>query len=368
MRFFYMRRTTTSICFSIFILASFAQSPLIPAKPVMKKWFSHLSYIPAKTFTSLSHNGSDSLSGYLSRNSSVPGFFIGEHEVTNREYREFVHFVRDSLAHELLGHVTPAGTIDWGRTIDWKSVQLDPIMLSPEERPFGRKELDADKILYAIDFGGKTEIISVYPDTLVWISDFSYSYNEPLVKRYFSSAEYNNYPVVGISLKQALAFCKWKTMQYSRILNPGYEVKVELPTNSEWESAALEEKDSVSFSATGKGYNCNFGPIVDMNGLTIKSYKEDGFFYTGPVKSFAAGANGLYDMKGNVAEWTSTSRDEILASETKEEKRSLYFIAKGGGWNSSPYYTQAGACQFFTADESHSFIGFRYLVHITKSR
>jgi hypothetical protein len=35
----------------------------------------------------------------------------------------------------------------------------------------------------------------VYPDTLVWMRDFSYSYNEPMAKRYFAHPSFGNYPL-----------------------------------------------------------------------------------------------------------------------------------------------------------------------------
>ncbi len=141
---------------------------------------------------------------------------------------------------------------------------------------------------------------------------------------------------------------------------------VKLPTNAEWESAALEKSDSASLFSVSKPYNCNFGPIDDRDGLTLKGFKDDGYFYTAPVKSFPAGSHGLFDMKGNVAEWTSTTREEIMNAEVKPEKLKTFFIVKGGGWNSTPFYLQAGVCQFFPVDAAHSFVGFRYVVHIEK--
>ena len=52
-------------------------------------------------------------------------------------------------------------------------------------------------------------IIDIYPDTLCWIRDFSYSYNEPLIKLYYAHPVYGNYPVVGVNWKQANAYCNW---------------------------------------------------------------------------------------------------------------------------------------------------------------
>ena len=370
-RSFNMPKFTTTIFLAFISILSVAQK-LGLEKLGLKDLQQQVSYIPAKSFNSLVHTGSDSVSTYTPRISSVPGFYFSKTEVTNKEYREFAHYVRDSIAHRLLQHFTGGNGIDpiaigWSQKIDWKDNRLEPMMVSPDERLYGRPEIDAEKIKYEIDFFGTKETISIYPDTSVWIWDFSYSYNEPLAKRYFAHPAYNNYPVVGVSLKQAMAFCQWKTGQINQSLkNKNAEVQVRLPSNAEWESAAFEEKDTINLLTGGKAYRYNFGEITDRNGITVKSYKDDGHFYTGPVKNFPAGPYGLYDMKGNIAEWTSTAHEEIINAETRMEKLRSSFVVKGGGWNSTPFYLQAGVCQFFPVDAAHSFIGFRYVVHIEK--
>lgn len=373
-----MPKSTTTFFLAFISLGSVAQKTgLTLEKLGLKNLQQHMSYIPAKSFNSLVYTGKDSVSTYGPRTSSVPGFYISQTEVTNKEYREFVHYVRDSIAHGLLQHFHKGNnTIDWVQKIDWKDDRLDALMIPPDDRIFGRKDIDAGKIIFELDFLGRKENISIYPDTLVWILDFSYSYNEPLAKKYFAHPSYNDYPVVGVSLKQAMAFCQWKTDQANAqhpVDKPvkgkpasTIEVIVKLPTNAEWESAAIKDKDSLGLFAKNKEYNCNFGTIADRNGFAIKDYKDDGYFYTGPVKSFPSGPHGLYDMRGNVAEWTSTSRDEIMNVEIKPEKFKTSFIVKGGGWNSTPFYLQAGVCQFFPVDAAHSFVGFRYVVYILK--
>jgi formylglycine-generating enzyme len=146
----------------------------------------------------------------------------------------------------------------------------------------------------------------------------------------------------------------------------GYEVTVRLPSGNEWESAAFDLNETRSlYLKDKKEYNCNFGPINDR-GMLLKGFKDDGYFYTAPAKSYPAGPFGIYDMKGNVSEWTSTSRDEIAGVEIKPDKQKSSFVVKGGGWNSTPFYLQAGICQFFPVDAAHSFVGFRYVVHIKK--
>ena len=43
------------------------------------------------------------------------------------------------------------------------------------------------------------EVINVYPDTLVWVHDFTYSFNEPMTENYFWHPAYDEYPVVGVT-------------------------------------------------------------------------------------------------------------------------------------------------------------------------
>lgn len=365
-RSFDMPKFTTTIFLAFISLGSFAQkSALTLEKLGLKSLQQKMSYIPAKSFNSLVHTGSDSVSNYTSRISTVRGFYISQTEVTNKEYREFVHYIRDSIAHNLLQHwQSGTNAIDWNQKIDWKDERLDPIMIDPEYSITGRKEIDANKIFFEIDFFGQKETISIYPDTLVWIRDFSYSYNEPLAKRYFTYKEYDQYPVVGISLKQAMAFCQWKTTQLKKQIKGDAAVVVSLPSHAEWESAAIDDKGNSGEVQKGGTYLCNFGAVTAGKGYTGKDYKDDGFFYTGPVKSYPPNSYGLYDMKGNVAEWTSTARDEIVNVEVKADKQKNYFIVKGGGWNSTAFYLQPGACQFFPTDAAHCFVGFRYVVRV----
>jgi len=365
-----MPKYITNILLAFITLGSIAQKPGGSLEKLgLKNILSNISYIPPKSFTSLDYTGSDSVSFYGKRTDTVHGFYISQTEVTNREYREFVYYVRDSIVHSLLMHFQ-AGTsnIDWNKPIDWNDNHLEALMLAPEERIFGKKEIDPVKILFTLDFFGKKESVSIYPDTLVWIRDFTAADMEPLAQKYFSNSYYDHYPVVGISLKQAIAFCGWKTEQITQSLKgeaaDSFKMVVRLPSSAEWESAAVGEKDSAGPVPGTKKCNCNFGTMSERDVLTMKGFKDDGYFYSSPIKSFPPGINGLYDMKGNVAEWTSTAREEIMNAEIKPEKLRTSFVVKGGGWNSTPFYLQPGVCQFFAADDAHSFVGFRYVVYV----
>src|SRR5262249_39292287 len=145
--------------------------------------------------------------------------------------------------------------------------KLDAMMLTTDNRIFGRREIDADKLVYqyeAFDFKAAAyrkpneprskfivkEPIKIYPDTLVWVRDFSYSYNEPMAQRYYSHPAYADYPVVGVNWKQATAFCNWRSHYLNSFLESKKkptESDFRLPTEAEWEYAARGGRSQALF-------------------------------------------------------------------------------------------------------------------------
>ena len=69
---------------------------------------------------------------------SIQGFYMDETEITNNEYRQFVDWVRDSLAHQILGHVTTDDNgdeyIDWEMDIDWEDPALEELYFQGDNR------------------------------------------------------------------------------------------------------------------------------------------------------------------------------------------------------------------------------------------
>ena len=118
---------------------------------------------------------------------------------------------------------------------------------------------------------------------MVWIRDFSYSYNEPMTKRYFSHPATGNYPVVGVNWNQATAFCEWRTHLLNAFLESkkrSQESDFRLPTEAEWEYAARGGR-SQSMFPWGNYYLRNKKGCLLANFKPGRgNYPEDGGFYT----------------------------------------------------------------------------------------
>ena len=110
------------------------------------------------------------------RRVTVPSFYIDRTEVANVHYREYIY---------------------------WLNRVFDP---------------EADE-------NNKKIIDAALPDTLVWRSELSY--NEPLVEYYFRHPSFNNYPVVGVSWRQAYDYCLWRSDRVNEgiLMQKGYVAK-----------------------------------------------------------------------------------------------------------------------------------------------
>ncbi|MDE6066913.1 MAG: SUMF1/EgtB/PvdO family nonheme iron enzyme, partial [Duncaniella sp.] len=166
-----------------------------------------------------------------------------------------------------------------------------------------------------------TYIVNVYPDTTAWINDFDNAYNEPYVRMYFSHGGYNDYPVVGVSWEQANAFANWRTDFLRRSLGREgvYVEPYRLPTEAEWEYAARAGKSENMYPWDGDL------PLTEDQGCFYANFKpqegnfvQDGQLITSRVGTYAPNDFGLYDMAGNVSEWTSTAFTESVSKLTSD--------------------------------------------------
>ncbi|HZG24311.1 MAG TPA: SUMF1/EgtB/PvdO family nonheme iron enzyme [Chitinophagaceae bacterium] len=365
-------------------------------------------YIPPGTFH-MGPSDEDVNFAYTARNKqvSINGFWMDATEITNAEYRQFVYWVRDSIAAKLMGYVKNSDgvdNIDWkkARTIKWGDKatieKIDQLIFSPENRIFGKKEIDASKLVYHSEIFDTKEAarrenagkprsqfiikkdVKIYPDTLCWIRDFSYSYNEPQTKRYFSHPAFNNYPVVGVNWAQATAFCEWRTQLLNGYLESkkrSSEADFRLPTEAEWEYAARGGR-SQSMFPWGNYYLRNKKGCLLANFKPGRgNYPEDGGFYTVRADAYWPNDFGLYNMSGNVAEWTSSlfyeggynfqhdmNPDIRYNAKDSDPPRMKRKVLRGGSWKDVGFFLQTGTRAYEYQDTTKSYIGFRCIIDL----
>lgn len=136
-----------------------------------------------------------------------------------------------------------------------------------------------------------------------------------------------SHPVVLVSLEDATSYCAWKRKKVGR--------RYRLPSEAEWEKAA-RGTDGRTFP-WGNEWN--------------PDYLNSGhrFAFTTPVTRFPQGRSpyGLYDMVGNLFEWTATPWDE------------KNFVLKGCSWDDLPGTCRAAMRHGRPPLSKHILIGFR---------
>ncbi|MES2811953.1 MAG: gliding motility lipoprotein GldK [Bacteroidota bacterium] len=377
---------------------------------------------------------------------TVRSFYMDETEISNSEYRQYVHWVRDSIVRTKLaisadelgqkndpnsksskgGSIADYAFLDADTTkmsvydkymfdnyysigtgddpyagrklnkktpIKYKTGEypdayyaevMDSMYIPAEEAYNGLRTIDVNKLKFRYswmdiqaaakakvgkrkDFIKKEEVM-IYPDTTAWIKDFAYSYNEPMHNDYFWHQAYGDYPVVGVSWKQAKAFCAWRTLHHNEARKKARKDFVStyrLPTEAEWEYAARGGLESGTYPWGGpyakndRGcYLANFKPVRG-------DYAADQALYTVEVDAYEPNDYGLYNMAGNVAEWTDSSYDptayEFVSTMNPNvsDASNMRKVTRGGSWKDVAYYLQVSTRDFEYADSARSYIGFR---------
>jgi formylglycine-generating enzyme len=177
----------------------------------------------------------------------------------------------------------------------------------------------------------------------------------------------DRHPVVQVTYEDAEAYAAWAGKS--------------LPTEAEWEYAARGGLDGARF-AWGDEEVPNGTRMANtwQGDFPWHNSKEDGFEGTSPVKSFAPNGHGLYDMCGNVWEWTTdffTMRhsDEVerpccvprnpRVTSPQLEEAIPRRVIKGGSHLCAPSYClryRPAARQGEAVDTSTGHIGFRCIV------
>lgn len=372
----------------------------LPAPPGMV-------YIPSGTiFYKSSQDSADQ-----GKNVSLSAFFIDQTEVTNIQYRQFVNWVADSVAiTDYLADDTyfiaraPEGSDSVGeaRLIDWKKVKkISPIWKNSDPtiqeriRPMitmegGKSVLNRDVLKYRFSYlkmDGKTnkqyvtDTVSVLPDEDIWSKDFPNAQMASMDANYFQHESFDYNPVVGVNWKQARAYADWRGKEIMAKLQKnsylrGYQLTFSLPTEAQWQYAAegkLDPADTLQktrFTIDDRKSDKKRLAVNFKQGEG--TYSRDGSTFTVPVKSYAPNAFGVYNMAGNVSEWTldafSPSAIEfvndlnpVLLYDADDDANDMLKrkVVRGGSWKDNGTMLNSDTRNYEQQDEQHSYIGFR---------
>jgi formylglycine-generating enzyme len=375
----------------------------LPAPPGMV-------YIPSGTiFYKSSQDSSD-----VGKNVSLSAFFIDQTEVTNKQYRQFVNWVADSVAvtdylnddqyflEQPGNNTNDSLPADDGRLIDWKRVKKEsPLWQSsnPEIqeklRPMmtmeaGKRVLNKALLNYRFSYlkmDGKnndqyvTDVVGVMPVEDIWSKDFPNAQMSSMDANYFRHESFDYNPVVGVSWKQARAYADWRGKEIMNELQKnsylkGYQLTFSLPTEAQWQYAAegkLDPADTIQKTRLTIDDKKSDKKRLAVNFKQGEgTYSRDGSTFTVPVKSYTPNAFGVYNMAGNVSEWTLDAFSPSAIEFVNDLNPVLLYdadddasyalkrkVVRGGAWKDNGSMLNSDARNYEQQDESHSYIGFR---------
>ena len=209
----------------------------------------------------------------------VDGFWMDETEVTNEQYKKFV---------DATGYITVAE-----KKPEWEQLKKQ----LPPNSPRAPEE---NLVPGALVFTPPSYAVSLEDYGQWWSFRPGANWKQPEGPGSDLEGRWNH-PVVQVAYDDAVAYCTWAGKQ--------------LPTEAEWEFASRGGVDGERFS-----WGKEFRPQQKYMANTFQgvfpgnNIAEDGFGGSSPVKNFPPNRYGLYDMIGNVWEWTSDYYNESYFS------------------------------------------------------
>jgi formylglycine-generating enzyme required for sulfatase activity len=180
-----------------------------------------------------------------------------------------------------------------------------------------------------------------------------------------------NQPVCRVSYLRAVDFCKW--------LSKKTGLRFSLPSEAQWEYAC---RAGSTTKMNYGGVDVDFSKLANLADASLRNQEvyswglpagamqpwkpavessNDGFRVSSPVGSFAPNAWGLYDLHGNVAEWTQSDYLPYPYQENNSAKDSILKVVRGGSWYDRPFEATCATRSFYPAWRRVYNVGFRVI-------
>ncbi|MGB7344476.1 MAG: SUMF1/EgtB/PvdO family nonheme iron enzyme [Pirellulaceae bacterium] len=194
----------------------------------------------------------------------------------------------------------------------------------------------------------------------------------------------NDHPVVGVSFRDATAFCQWLSKKEGK--------PYRLPTEAEWEYAARAGTQTLfSFGDDYRGVIEKHANIANVELEKVapdrvmrqwivfpETELGDDHVFTSPVRTYLPNPFGLHDMHGNAWEWCEDKyldtfyrqfkdnghhnlRDRAIDPLNTEDWNDTgdWRVIRGGSWFTSPVQARCACRGYFEADDAAAYVGFR---------
>ena len=217
---------------------------------------------------------------------AVDGFFMDIHEVTNAQFAKFVQETQYQTVAE--------------QNIDWEEIKKQVPAGTPKPND---SILQAGSLVFK-----KVETNNLQDFSLWWKWTIGANWKHPEGPESSIQGK-DNEPVVHIAYEDALAYCKWAGRR--------------LPTEAEWEYAAAAGNSESIYSWGDDGSSLAQMANTWTGLFPSENNRIDGYEGRAPVKSYEPNNFGLYDMAGNVWEWTSDWYNTNYYGELSENRISL---------------------------------------------
>lgn len=233
-----------------------------------KKGPAGMRWIPAGEFSMGTDDSASMPNERPAHKVKLDGFWIDEHVVTNAEFRKFV---------EATGYVTTAE-----KPVDWEELK--------KQLPEGTPKPPPEKLLPgSLVFTPPNHPVDLRDMTEWWTWTTGANWRHPQGPQSDIKGK-DNYPVVQVSFYDAEAYAAWAGKR--------------LPTEAEWEYASRGNSSGRYFWGDHLSINGRYMANTFTGNFPYNDDAADGFAGVAPVKSFPPNSFGLFDMAGNVWQWT----------------------------------------------------------------